>query len=143
MTPKEAMRIAMERGYDLLLVSPTANPPVCRIMDYGKHKYEFEKKQRELKKKQHVITVKELTISYKIGEHDYQTKVNHVKKFINEGNKVKMIVRLRGREEQHADLAVKLLFRCLNDVIDIADAEKDPKREGKNVIMILQKKKEK
>lgn len=142
MSPREALKIAKEKGYDLVVVSPNATPPVCRIMDYGKHKYELEKKQKESKKKQHIVNLKELTVSYKIGEHDYQVKLKSIQRFIKDGDKVKVIVRLRGREEQHAELGIKLLNRFLNDATDISEVEKMPKREGKNVITILHPKKE-
>lgn len=140
---REALRVAREKGLDLVMVSPTAVPPVCRIMDYGRHKYETDKRLREAKKKQHVVEIKELTISYKIGQHDYDTKLRALERFIKDGNKVKMTVRMRGREEQHSGLAVALLRRFADDVGEIAVMEREPKPEGRNVIMILNPKKEK
>lgn len=138
---KEALSIARSRGFDLVMVSPNSNPPVCKIMDYGRHKYEQEKRIKGAKKKQHTVNIKEITVSYKIGEHDYQVRLKRLKDFIVDGNKVKMTVRLRGREEQHSNLAIELLERYALDSEDVAIVERPPLREGKNVIMILTPKK--
>ena len=105
MSTRDAFNLAKEKDLDLVMVSPTAVPPVCRIMDFGRHKYEQEKKGKEAKKKQHVTDVKELTVSYKIGGHDFEVRVKSMQKFLEHGDKVKMSVRLRGREEQHSHLA--------------------------------------
>ncbi len=141
MTSKEAFTLAKEKDLDLVMVSPNANPPVCRIMDFGRHKYEQEKKGKEAKKKQHVTDIKELTVSYKIGEHDFQVRVKRIQKFVEHGDKVKMSVRLRGREEQHSNLAVDLLNKFAKSVEDVAIVERSPKLEGRQVIMILGPKK--
>ena len=106
MSTRDAFNLAKEKDLDLVMVSPTAVPPVCRIMDFGRHKYEQEKKGKEAKKKQHVTDVKELTVSYKIGGHDFEVRVKSMQKFLEHGDKVKMSVRLRGREEQHSHLAI-------------------------------------
>lgn len=140
---REALRIAQEKGLDLVLVAADANPPVAKIMDYGRHKFETEKKLREAKKKQHVVSLKELTLSYKIGEHDYQVRLRSLQKFIKEGDKVKVTIRFRGREVQHNALASELLMRFARDVEDIAVIEREPKMEGRTLFIILAPKKEK
>ena len=141
MATKDAYALAREKDLDLVMVSPSAVPPVCRIMDYGRHKYEQEKKTKEAKKKQHVTDIKELTLNYKIGEHDFQVRVKSIEKFIDNGDKVKMSVKLRGREEQHSNLAVNLLNRFAKSTEEIALVERAPKMEGRQVIMILGPKK--
>jgi translation initiation factor IF-3 len=141
MSTKDAYALAKEKDLDLVMVSPTASPPVCRIMDFGRHKYEQEKKGKEAKKKQHVTDIKELTVSYKIGDHDFQVRVKRIQKFVEHGDKVKMSVRLRGREEQHSNLAVDLLNRFAKEVEEVAVVERAPKLEGRQVIMVLGPKK--
>lgn len=134
---REAMRIATERGCDLVCVAPEAKPPVCKIMDYGRHRFEAEKKLREARKKQHTVSLKELTVSYKIGEHDFQVRLKSIRKFIGEGNKVKVTVRFRGREMQHSNLAQALLMKFATEAGDIALIEKDPRLEGRTLYLIL------
>lgn len=141
MNTRDAYSLAKEKDLDLVMVSPNAVPPVCRIMDFGRHKYEQEKKGKEAKKKQHVTDVKELTVSYKIGEHDFQVRIKMIRKFVDHGDKVKMSVRLRGREEQHSNLAVDLLNKFAKEVEDVAIVERAPRLEGRQVIMILAPKK--
>ncbi|MFN9175205.1 MAG: translation initiation factor IF-3, partial [Synechocystis sp.] len=140
-TPNEAMDIADERELDLVLVRETADPPVCRIMDYGKYKFEQEKKAREAKKKQHTADVKEVKMRYKIDEHDYQVRVTQAKRFLKAGDKVKATVNFRGREIQHAHLAESLLKRMATDLETFADIQQAPKREGRNMMMFLSPKK--
>lgn len=139
---REALRIAQEKNLDLVLVAADANPPVAKIMDYGRHKFETEKKNREARKKQHVVSLKELTLSYKIGEHDYQVRLRSLQKFIKEGDKVKVTIRFRGREVQHSALAAELLMRFVRDVEDIAVLERDPRQEGRTLFIIVAPKKE-
>lgn len=134
---REAFRIAQEKGLDLVLVAPDANPPVAKIMDYGRHKFETEKRAKEARKKQHTVNLKELTVSYKIGEHDYQVRLRSIERFIEEGNKVKVTVRFRGREMQHTELGTHLLQRFANDVKEVAIIEREPKQEGRTLFMIL------
>lgn len=141
MTPRDAMVIADEKNLDLVLVSDKADPPVCRIMDYGKYKFEQEKKAREARKKQHTADVKEVKMRYKIEEHDYQVRVNHAERFIKSGDKVKATITFRGREIQHAHLAEALLSRMANDLKEISEVQQFPKREGRNMIMFLSPKK--
>ncbi|MFN4153000.1 MAG: translation initiation factor IF-3 [Candidatus Sericytochromatia bacterium] len=141
MTSRDALELAREKELDLVMVSPSAVPPVCKIMDFGRHKYEQEKKNKEAKKKQHSSDIKELTVSYKIGEHDFQVRVTRVKQFVEHGDKVKMCVKLRGREEQHSGLGINLLNRFAKEVEEFASVEKIPKLEGRQIIMILAPKK--
>jgi len=140
-SPQEGMRIAEEKGVDLVLVSDKADPPVCRIMDYGKYKFEQEKKAREAKKKQHTADVKEVKMRYKIEDHDYQVRVNHAERFIKSGDKVKATITFRGREIQHTHLAEQLLKRMAKDLQEIAEVQQAPRREGRNMMMLLSPKK--
>ena len=137
MLTREALNIARERGYDLFLVQPDASPPVARIMDYGRFKFEQEKKNREAKKKHHIVDVKEIKMRYKIEDHDYQVKLKGAKSFLQEGDKIKVLIMLRGREVQHKDLALNLMARFLTELEDLAIVDREAKLEGKSVIMIL------
>ncbi|MFP4123826.1 translation initiation factor IF-3 [Coleofasciculus sp.] len=141
LAPQEALRIAEEKELDLVLVSDKADPPVCRIMDYGKYKFEQEKKAREARKKQHTADVKEVKMRYKIDDHDYQVRVNAARRFLKSGDKVKATITFRGREIQHANLAEDLLKRMATDLQDVAEVQQAPKREGRNMMMLLSSKK--
>ncbi len=141
LTPKEALAIAQEKDLDLVLVSETADPPVCKIMDYGKYKYEQDKKLKEAKKKQHNADVKEVKMRYKIEEHDYNVRVKNAERFLKSGDKVKATVSFRGREIQHTNLAEKLLQRMASDLEAVAEVQQYPKREGRNMMMLLSPKK--
>lgn len=141
MTPDEALKIAEEKELDLVLVSETATPPVCRVMDYGKYKFEQEKKAREAKKKQHTADVKEVKMRYKIDDHDYNVRVNQAQRFLKSGDKVKATITFRGREIQHANLAEELLKRMAIDLQEIAEVQQAPKKEGRNMMMLLSPKK--
>lgn len=134
---REALGIARERGLDLFLVQPDASPPVARIMDYGRFKFEQEKRAREAKKKHHIVDVKEIKMRYKIEDHDYQVKFRNAQKFLSEGDKIKVSIMLRGREIQHKELAINLMHRFLKELADLAIVDREPKLEGKSVIMIL------
>ncbi len=140
-TPAEALRVAEEKELDLVLVSETASPPVCRIMDYGKYKFEQEKKAREAKKKQHTADIKEVKMRYKIDEHDYNVRVNQAQRFLKAGDKVKATITFRGREIQHSNLAEELLARMAKDLQDVAEVQQAPKKEGRNMMMMLSPKK--
>ncbi len=140
-SPQEALRIAEEKELDLVLVSDKADPPVCRIMDYGKYKFEQEKKAREARKKQHTADVKEVKMRYKIEDHDYQVRVNQAVRFLKDGDKVKATITFRGREIQHSDLAEELLKRMAIDLEEVAEVQQAPKREGRNMMMLLSPKK--
>jgi len=117
---RDALTMAQERGLDLVEVSPTARPPVCRIMDYGKFKYEQSKRERVARKKQHVVHLKEVKLRPKIEDHDYLTKLQHARAFLEEKNKVKFTVTFRGREIAHPEMGQKLLIRVLGDLADLA-----------------------
>ena len=140
-TPREALTIAREKDLDLVLVSETAKPPVCKIMDYGKYKYERDKKLKEAKKKQHNADVKEVKMRYKIEEHDYNVRVKNAQRFLKSGDKVKATVSFRGREIQHSNLAIQLLKRMAADLDEFAEVQQAPKREGRNMMMMLAPKK--
>ncbi|WP_254450298.1 translation initiation factor IF-3 [Cohnella herbarum] len=134
---REAMQMAIDANLDLVNVAPQAKPPVCRIMDYGKFRYEQQKKEKEARKNQKIVDLKEVWFRANIEEHDYQTKFRNVVKFLNEGDKVKCSVRFRGREITHAKLGQKILERVANEVADICVVERMPKLEGRSMIMIL------
>jgi translation initiation factor IF-3 len=134
---REAMQIAMDANLDLVNVAPTAKPPVCRIMDYGKYRYEMQKKEKEARKNQKVVDIKEIRLTATIDEHDFQTKLRNVVKFLEDGDKVKLSVRFRGREITHAEIGQKVLERMANEVEGISIVERKPKLEGRSMIMIL------
>lgn len=134
----KALQMARERDLDLVVVSPNQSPPVAKILDWGKYKYETEKKAKEAKKKQHVVELKEVKMRYKIDVHDYEVRLKAAKKFIDAGNKVKVIIMLRGREMQHNHLAMDLIKKFLAEFEpDSLVIEKKPMLEGRNVVMIL------
>lgn len=130
---REALRMAIEKGFDLVEISPTAKPPVCKIMDYGKYKYELNKKAKNAKKKQHIIQMKEMRLRPKIEEHDYQFKLKHIQEFLKEGNKVKVFVEFRGREMAHQELGHKIIQRLEEDLKDVGIIEQKAKMEGRNL----------
>ncbi|MFC6457688.1 MULTISPECIES: translation initiation factor IF-3 [Paenibacillus] len=134
---REALQIAVDASLDLVNVAPTAKPPVCRIMDYGKYRYEMQKKEKEARKNQKVIEIKEVRLSATIDEHDFQTKQRNVVKFLNDGDKVKLSVRFRGREIAHASIGQKVLERMAAEVEELCIVERRPKLEGRSMIMIL------
>jgi len=137
MQPFEALRIARERGLDLVEVSPNAVPPVCRIQDYGRYLYEKEKSERAARKKQKVITIKEVKFSVTVDEHDYQTKKNQAVRFLNEGDKVKASLRFRGRQMAHRELGYKIINRLIQDVGEAGTVEFMPRMEGTILHAIL------
>ena len=132
-----AVRKAQEMGLDLILVSPTAEPPVAKAMDYGQWQYENKKKQHEAKKKQHIIQVKELKFRPNTDDHDYEFKKNHAIRFLQEGNRVKAVVQFRGREIAHADLGKKLLMRFAADLTTYGTVEGMPRLEGRNAHVLI------
>lgn len=137
MSVREALSIAGERGLDLVEVAPSAKPPVCRIMDYGKHRYEQSKRDKAAKKKQKIVNVKEIRMSPKIDEHDFEVKLRAADRFLKSGDKVKVSVRFRGREIVHADLAKTKLDNLAAQLQDIAIVERPPKLEGRQMIAVL------
>ncbi len=135
---KEALKMAYAKDLDLVVMNATQAPPVAKIMNYGKFKYEQEKKAKEAKKKQHTVEVKEVKIRYKIDTHDYLVRIKNIQKFIAQGNKVKVAIMLRGREMQHTDLAFDLANRFITDLADSGViVEKKPQLEGRNVTLYL------
>ncbi len=137
MSSNEALAMAQEQGYDLVEVAPKSTPPVCRIMDYGKFKYEQSKRAKEAKKHQHVIHVKEMKFRPKTEDHDYQFKLKHVISFLESGDKVKATVRFRGREMTHIELGRRILEKIVEDTKDIASVEQQPKLEGRNMTLVV------
>lgn len=133
----EALQKAKRKGLDLVELSPNAKPPVCKILDFGKHKYELQKKAHEAKKKQKTIEIKEIKFRPNIGDHDFQIKLKHIIKFINSGDKVKVSMRFRGREIVKQDIAVEIMRTVLEQVKEIAKPEFGPKMEGRQLLMIL------
>ena len=134
---KEAMRVAAEKNLDLVKIAPQATPPVCRIMDYGKYRFEQAKREKEAKKNQKTVDVKEIRMSLNIDTHDFETKVNHAKKFLQGGDKVKVSVRFRGREMAHTNLGTDLLERFKDALSDIGSVEKPAKLEGRSMAMFI------
>jgi translation initiation factor IF-3 len=137
MNIRDARRIAEEKNLDLVNVAPTAKPPVCRIMDYGKFKYEQSKKEKEARKNQKVIVLKEVRMTPNIEDHDFQVKLKNVLKFLQDGDKVKVTVRFRGREITHANIGQQLLMRLAEAASEVGTMERTPRLEGRNMIMIL------
>ena len=134
---EDALEIADEAGLDLVEVSPQVSPPVCKVLDYGKYKYEQQKKANEARKKQKTIDVKEIKMRPSIDEHDYQVKMKNVRKFLNNGDKVKMTIRFRGREMAHQDLGLRVLTRVREELEEIIKIEQMPKSEGRLMVMVI------
>ncbi len=133
----DAKEMAYDKGFDLVLISPQADPPVCRIMDYGKFRFERDKKQKEAKKKQQVVKVKEVQLSCRIDTHDFETRVNHARKFLAGGDKVKAIVRFKGREMAHQDIGRSMLEKFLEACADVGTSEKGITMEGRFMSTIV------
>ncbi len=140
MPVEDALKEAGERGLDLVEVAPDARPPVVKIMDYGKYRYEQDKAAKAAKKKQHVIHMKEVKFRPGISQHDFDFKVRHAKSFLGEGNKVKLTMMFRGRQVTHPELGQEVLARALEILQDIAKVEMQPKLEGRNMTMVLAQK---
>ena len=136
-TTPEAIEIAGDFGLDLVEVSPNADPPVCKILDYGKFKYEEQKKRNEAKKKQKVVSIKEIKMRPSIDIHDYEVKMRAAHKFLENGDKVKVTIRFRGREMAHQDLGLKVLVRMRDELEEITKVEQMPKSEGRMMTMVL------
>lgn len=137
MTVPEGIRIAEERGLDLIEIVPTATPPTCKIMDYGKWKYENKKKQAAARKKQVIVQVKEIQLRPRTDQHDFDTKIKHARRFILEGDKVKVNLRFQGREMAHQELGFKLLKKVMEVLNDVALTEAPPKMEGRQMFILL------
>ncbi len=136
-TLREGLTMAEEAGLDLVEVSPNADPPVCKILDFGKFKYEDQKKKNAARKKQKVIEVKEIKLRPNIDEHDYDVKMRSMKKFLEEGDKVKVTLRFRGRELAHQDLGMKVLDKVREDLDALGKVEQLPKMEGRQMVMVI------
>ncbi|MGJ9382425.1 translation initiation factor IF-3 [Salipaludibacillus neizhouensis] len=136
-TKQEALDMARNADLDLVMVAPNAKPPVCRVMDYGKHRFEQQKKEKEARKNQVVINLKEVRLSPNIEEHDFNTKLRNARKFLTKGDKVKAAIRFRGRAITHSDLGRKVLIRLAEQCEDISTIESKPKMEGRSMFLIL------
>ena len=136
-TVSEAIGHADDAGLDLVEISPNADPPVCKILDYGKYKYEAQKKKNEAKKKQKIIDVKEIKLRPNIDDHDYDVKMRNMRRFIGDGDKVKVTLRFRGREMAHQELGVDVLNRVKADTNEIAKVEQEAKMEGRQMVMVM------
>ncbi|MFD1850752.1 translation initiation factor IF-3 [Oceanobacillus bengalensis] len=134
---QEALEIAQTRNLDLVMVAPNAKPPVCRIMDFGKFRYEQQKKEKEARKNQKVINIKEVRFTPGIGDHDFETKLKNAKKFLEKGDKLKASVRFRGRAITHKELGQQVLNRLADELKDVATVESRPKMEGRNMFMMF------
>ncbi len=137
MPTREALKIAEENNFDLVKIAPQATPPVCRIMDYGKYRFELAKKEKEARKNQKIVEVKEIRMSLNIDTHDLQTKIGHALNFLSNGDKVKVTVRFRGREMAHTELGGHLLTRFADACVEAASLEKQPKLEGRSMSLFL------
>ena len=134
---RDALGIAQEKGLDLVEVAPSAQPPVCRLMDYGKFKFEQNKREKEARKKQKIISIKEVKMRPNIEEHDFQVKAKNARKFLSGGDKVKLTIMFRGREITHPELGEKLSLKFVGELTDISSVEKPPKVEGRNMVTVL------
>ena len=137
MSAREALIRAYDLGLDLVEISPNAVPPVCKILDYGKYKYEQQKKANEARKKQKVVEIKEIKVRPNIDDHDYDVKMKQMKNFIGEGDKVKVTLRFRGREMAHQELGVKVLERIRSDLTELVKVEQMPKLENRQMVMVV------
>ncbi|MBO6758259.1 MAG: translation initiation factor IF-3 [Roseibium sp.] len=134
---EEALDIAMEAGLDLVEIQPNAQPPVCKILDYGRYKYQAQKKAAEARKKQKTVEIKEIKMRPNIDTHDYEVKMRNMQRFFSDGDKVKVTLRFRGREMAHQDLGVKLLNKVREETSEVAKVESAPKLEGRQMVMVL------
>ena len=137
MSSREALKIAYERELDLVMIAPTANPPVCKIMDYGKFCFEKQKREKEAKKKQQTVELKEIQLSCRIDTHDYETKLNHAKRFLTSGNKVRVVIKFRGREMSHMTIGRELIEKFIADVAEIGSCDKKPSLEGRFMSAVI------
>jgi len=137
MTSSEAFRIAVEKELDLVKIAPTSSPPVCKIMDYGKYRFEQAKREKEARRHQHIVEVKEIRMSPSIGINDFNVKLNHGLKFLKEGDRLKVTVRFRGREMAHTDIGENLLKKFATECTEFGSVDKNPKLEGRHMSMFL------
>lgn len=141
MSADAALKVAIEKGFDLVKISPNANPPVCKIMDYGKYRFEQAKREKEARKNQHVIEVKEIRMSPGIGDNDFNTKLRNGSKFLQDGDRLKVTIRFRGREMAHTSIGEELLLKYADGCSGVASMDKPPKLEGRNMSIFLSPKK--
>ncbi len=137
MSAAEALKLAEEKSLDLVKIAPMAKPPVCKIMDYGKFRFEKAKKEKEARKNQKIIETKEIRLSLNIDTHDFDTKINHAKKFIGDGDKLKVSIRFRGREMAHPELGLTIMQRAAEALAEVANVEKAAKLEGRQMLMFM------
>ncbi len=137
MSAREALRIAEEKDLDLVKIAPQATPPVCKIMDYGKYRFEQAKREKEARKNQHIVEIKEIRLSLNIDKHDFETKAGHARRFLKEGNKVKVSIRFRGREMAHPQNGLEIMKRFAQELQEESSVEKPAKLEGHSMIMFL------
>ena len=143
MSGRDALKLALEKHLDLVEIAPTAKPPVCKIMDYGKYRYEQQKREKEARKKQKIVTTKEIRLSPTIEKHDFETKLKNARKFLAKEDKVKVSIRFKGRAITHKEIGQKVLENFSNEASDIATVEQKPKMEGRSMFLVLAPKKEK
>ena len=137
MSSDEALRRAYDEGLDLVMMAPQADPPVCKIMDYGKYRFECEKREKEAKKKQQTVEVKEIQLSYRIDTHDFETKVRHAHRFLGEGNKVRVVMRFKGREMSHVAMGSELMKKFEDACAEVGSIDKKPVLDGRFMSMII------
>ena len=137
MSPEAALKIAYEQGYDLVLMAPQAQPPVCRIMDYGKYRFERDKKEKEAKKKQQVIELKEIQLSCRIDTHDFETKARHAIRFLSSGNKVRVVMRFKGREMSHIAIGQEIMQKFQDTCSEVGSVDKAPVLDGRILSMVV------
>ncbi len=137
MSSREALKLAYERELDLVMIAPMATPPVCKIMDYGKFCFEKQKREKEAKKKQQTVELKEIQLSCRIDTHDYETKLNHAKKFLTSGNKVRVVMKFRGREMSHMAIGRELIEKFITDVAEVGSCDKKPSLEGRFMSVVI------
>ena len=137
MSPEAALKLAYDQGYDLVLMAPQAQPPVCRIMDYGKYRLERDKKEKEAKKKQQVIELKEIQLSCRIDTHDFETKARHAIKFLESGNKVRVVMRFKGREMSHVGIGQEIMKKFQDSCSEVGSVDKAPVMDGRIMSMVI------
>ncbi len=137
MSSREALKLAYDKELDLVMIAPMATPPVCKIMDYGKFCFEKQKREKEAKKKQQVVELKEIQLSCRIDTHDYETKLNHAKKFLASGNKVRVVMKFRGREMSHMAIGRELIEKFIADVAEVGSCDKKPSLEGRFMSVVI------
>ena len=137
MTSDKALELAYDRGYDLVMMSATSEPPVCKIMDYGKYRFECEKREKEAKKKQQTVELKEIQLSYRIDTHDFETKLRHAHKFLSEGNKVKVVLKFKGREMSHMAMGKEVMTKFRDACAEYGSVDKAPVLDGRYMSMVI------